>query len=65
VLESDNGETGEGDVDGGRGNGTEDGPVDWDTDEKGGTGESCDVRSPSPVEPGSRNEKKLYERECL
>jgi hypothetical protein len=65
VLESDNGETGEGDSDGGRGNRTEDGVVDWETGEKGVTGECCDVRSPSPVEPGSRNEKKLCERECL
>ena len=30
-----------------------------------GVGVGCDVRSPSPVEPGSRNEKKLCERECL
>jgi hypothetical protein len=71
VPESDNGETGDVDSDGARGNATvEEGPADWGNGEMGfqgdaGTGVVCDVRSLDPVEPGSRNEKKLWERECL
>ena len=70
VLESDRGETGEGDFDGARGKAMVEEPADWgkgEMDDHGetGVGVGCDVRPPSPVEPGSRNEKKLCERECL
>jgi len=42
-------------------------PADWGNGEmdahgETGVGVGCDVRSLSPVEPGSRNEKKLCER---
>jgi hypothetical protein len=61
LLESDNGDMGEDGSDGARGNVTVEGLADW-----GHGNEVCsDVRSLGAVEPGSRNEKKLCERECL
>ena len=70
VLESDRGETGEGDSEGERGKAIVEGPAEsgnGEMDDHGetGVGVGSDVRSPNPVEPGSRNEKKLCERECL
>ena len=61
---------GEDDSDGTRGNVTVEELADWGNDEAGlqgdpDTGVCCDVGSLGPVEPGSRNEKKLCERECL
>lgn len=70
VLVSDREETGEGDWEGARGKAMVEAPVGGGNGEMGAHGETgvgvgCDVRSPRPVEPGSRNEKKLCERECL
>lgn len=68
MLDSDRGETGEGDS---RGKATVEGPKGWRDDDvveahgETGIGVGCDVKSPRLVEPGSRNEKKLCERECL
>lgn len=68
VLDSDRGETGEGES---RGKATVEGPEGWRDDDEvdahweTGIGVGCDVKSPKLVEPGSRNEKKLCERECL
>ena len=68
ALASDRGETGEGES---RGKATVEGPEGWRDDDEvdahweTGIGVGCDVKSPKLVEPGSRNEKKLCERECL
>ena len=65
MLESDNGDVGEVDSDGARGNATVEGLADGGHGEVGVHGDTGTGRSLGTVEPGSRNEKKLCERECL